>query len=233
MAMADLNPSQIFNQNHANRYDEKNAKVAAIVDNMHFLIPMVLDDLPEDSTVLCVGVGTGTEILSLAQLHPKWHFVASDPSEHMITVCTDKLSEAGLSDRCKIIHGYVDDVPSGILFDAVLNINVSQFVKHDKRLQFYTSMVQRLKSKGILIDVEISMDLDAPEFPYMLKNWEKIQRAHGATPESIEKLPDVLRSTLTVLAPSHVQQLLKESGLGSVIQFFQSFGIVGWYGIRG
>lgn len=50
-------------------YDEKNQQLAPIADNMHFLIRLILKKMaPARARVLCVGVGTGAEIFSLANL---------------------------------------------------------------------------------------------------------------------------------------------------------------------
>ena len=51
---------------------------------MHFLIGLVLKELPTDARILCVGVGTGAEIFSLAEEYPEWTFVGVDPSADML-----------------------------------------------------------------------------------------------------------------------------------------------------
>lgn len=60
-----------FSGDAAQRYDEKNRKLAPISNGLHFLMSLVLRDLPERSRLLCIGAGTGAEILSLAQVFPK------------------------------------------------------------------------------------------------------------------------------------------------------------------
>ena len=134
---------------------------------------MILKDLPANSQILCIGVGTGAEILSLAKVFPLWTFVGVDPSASMLEVCKERLQKAGIVERCQLIHGYVQDAPTGQNFDAALGILVGHFVKRVERLQFFQNMVSRLKKNSYLINTEISYDLDSPEFPMMLKNWEQ------------------------------------------------------------
>ncbi len=100
-------------------YDEKNKQLAPIADNMHFLIHLILKNASVKSRVLCVGVGTGAEILSLSTAFPEWTFVGVDPSIGMLDVCRERLKVAGVLDRCEFIHGYVHDVPQGENFDVV------------------------------------------------------------------------------------------------------------------
>ncbi len=216
----------------AKAYDEKNRELAPIADNMHFLIRLILKNAPPRAQVLCVGVGTGAEILSLAKHYPDWTFVGVDPSVGMLDVCRDRLKSAGVLNRCELIHGYVDDVPSGHNFDVALSILVAHFIKREERAKFYQSMNERLRSGGTLINTEISFDLNSPEFPAMLKNWETVQTLMGGTPESIANLSLVLREMLSVISPVDTESLLKQSGIDLPVRFFQSFMICGWYGIK-
>lgn len=213
-------------------YDERNRQLAPITDNMHFLIRLILRNLPVRARVLCVGVGTGAEILSLSKSFPEWTFAGVDPSIGMLDVCRESLSNAGVLNRCELIHGYVHDAPQGDNFDAALSILVAHFVKREDRLNFYQAMCSRLCTNGILINTEISFDLYSQEFPLMLKNWEAVQLLLGATPESIANLSMQLREMLSVISPVETESLLNQSGIHLPVRFFQAFMISGWYGIK-
>lgn len=228
--MTQSPPPDFFTKDLAQTYDQKNANLAAIAENMHFLIRLLLKNLPAQSHILCIGVGTGAEILSLAQAFPQWTFVGVDPSASMLEVCQDRLKKAGIENRCQLIHGYVQDAPTGENFDAVLSILVGHFVKREERLSFLTNMTSRLKKGGYLINTEISFDLHSPEFSSMLENWKTVQSLMGATPESLANLPQVLKEILTVLAPQDVEAKLRQSGITLPVRFFQAFMISGWYG---
>lgn len=219
-----------FTKEVSQAYDERNSKLSPIADNMHFLIRLILQELPVHSHILCVGVGTGAEILSLSKAFPQWTFVGVDPSASMLEVCHERLKTAGILDRCQLIHGYVHDLSNEESFDAVLSVLVSHFVQREERSDFFRNMISRLKKGGALINTEISFDLNSSEFPLMLRQWEKIQMLMGASAESLANLPQQFREVLTVLAPSHVDELLRQSGLHESVQFFQAFMIRGWYG---
>lgn len=216
----------------AKAYDEKNRQLAPIADNMHFLIRLILKNAPARARVLCVGVGTGAEILSLAKSFPEWTFVGVDPAVGMLNVCRERLGATGVLNRCELIHGYVHDVPQGESFDVVLSILVAHFVKREDRLNFYKAMSDRLRTGGTLINTEISYDLNSQEFPLMLKNWEEVQLLMGATPESLANLSQVLREMLSVISPIETESLLNKSGIDLPVRFFQAFMISGWYGIK-
>lgn len=224
------NPPDFFSGEAALTYDERNKKLAQISDCLHFLVGLILKDLPKNSRILCVGVGTGAEILSLARNFPDWSFLALDPSQAMLDVCRDRLKGAGVANRCEFFHGYVQDLPGQERFDAVLSILVAHFVGRDQRPGFFRGMADRLRTGGYLINSEISFDLNSKEFPAMLNNWKEIQTMMGATEESLEKLPMILRDVLSVVPPAETENFFRMSGISCPVRFFQAFMICGWYG---
>jgi len=223
-------PNEFFAKEAAKRYDERNSGLSRISDCLHFLAGLLLRELPERASVLCVGAGTGAEILSLAKLYPGWSFTALDPSADMLAVCRERLEASGLADRCELVHGYVQNLPEQPRFDAALSFLVGHFVKREERLGFYQGMASRLLPGGHLVNAELSFDLGSAELPLMLKGWEGVQALMGATPESLAALPRLLRDVLTVLPPAEVEGLLQRSGVGLPLRFFQALMICGWYG---
>lgn len=222
--------TDFFNKEAAQRYDERNSKLSRISDCLHFLSTLVLKDLPEQSRILCVGVGTGAEIMTLAEAFPQWRFIGVDPSANMLEVCRERMTRAGYADRCEFVHGYVQDAPTDKKFDAVVSLLVSHFVHRPDRPGYFQHMTDRLKDGGILVNAEISFDLNSSQFPAMLKGWEAVQTLMGATPESLANLPKQLKEMLTVLPPEETEQLIQQSGIAQPIRFFQAFMICAWFG---
>ena len=59
-----------FGKERAKAYDQSNSFMAPIYENLHYLITVILSELVPHSKILCVGVGTGTEIIKLAEAFP-------------------------------------------------------------------------------------------------------------------------------------------------------------------
>ncbi len=74
--MKDQETSVVFDPIHASSYDKQFAKLAPVRDALNLLIRMVLSELPVDARILCIGVGTGRELIDLAQAFPQWRFTA-------------------------------------------------------------------------------------------------------------------------------------------------------------
>ncbi len=221
--------ADFFTKEVSEAYDARNSKLSPITDTLHFLIRLALNNLPVQSRILCVGVGTGAEILSLAHEYPDWTFTGIDPSAAMLDVCRARLEEAGVMPRCELRHGYVQDAPEGEHYDAAISLLVGHFLPRDDKTDFYRQMYQRLKPGGYFVNAEISFDLESPEFPAMLQNWARVQSLMGATPQSLQGLPQMLKDTLHVLPPAHIETLMRSAGIALPVRFFQAFMISGWH----
>lgn len=72
--MKNQQPAIVFDQKVASSYDNRWAKLAPIRDSLDLFIRAILCELPTDAQILCVGVGTGAELIALAQEFPQWQF---------------------------------------------------------------------------------------------------------------------------------------------------------------
>lgn len=222
----------IFDRQAADAYDRRNSALAPISDSLHFLLRLTLEDLPTDARVLCVGVGTGAEILSLALAYPGWSFVGIDPSEEMLAVGRRRLEHAGVLQRCELLQGYAQDAPHGP-YDVAVSLLVAHFIKREDRPVFYSAIHERLRPGGRFVSAEISGDLNAPEFPETLTDWKRVQRLMGATPESLGNLEAMMRNVLGILTPAETETLWRSAGFRTPIPFFQAFMIRGWHAVKG
>lgn len=228
--MNDKIVAEFFNQCNAASYDDRTQRISSITDNLHFLIRLILQDLPADANILCVGVGTGAEITRLAEHFPQWRFTGVDPSGAMLDVCRGRLQKLGLESRCELIHGYVADVAGGEAFDGVLCLLVAHFLKDNtERQALFNAMTQRLRPNGYLINAEISFDPNSRQFDSLLEQWKVMHRHAGATDENLASMGYHLKETLAVVPPETTEELLRNSDLPLPVQFFQSLFIRAWY----
>lgn len=219
-----------FDRKTAESYDERFRKISPIRASLDFVIRIVLDDLPAHSRLLCVGVGTGTEIIDLANANPHWQFVGVEPSAAMLDVCREKIGAHKLSDRCQLVHGYLDDLPLDPQFDAVLCLLVTQFVKDSAQRQaMFDGMAARLKPGGYLINAEISDNMSSAAFRDLSGKWKAMHRFAGATESEAENSVDTLAKHVAVVPPAAIEGSLRSSGFSQPIHFFQSLLIHAWY----
>jgi tRNA (cmo5U34)-methyltransferase len=148
----------MFNDSAA-KYDEQYAKTKALKDALHLTTRAILSDLPEESRLLCIGAGTGQELLYFAQTFPKWKFTVVEPASAMMDIYRENAEKQGIAARCSFHEGYLDTLPGNERFHAATSLLVSQFIKDKKeRLSFFQEIASRLCKGGLLINADLSAD---------------------------------------------------------------------------
>ncbi|MCB0165529.1 MAG: class I SAM-dependent methyltransferase [Anaerolineae bacterium] len=220
---------ETFNQ-QASGYDDQAAKVAPIYDGLHFLLEAVFFELPTEASVLCVGVGTGAELVHLAQKFPRWRFTAVEPSGAMLEVCRTKAEEMGFVDRCYFHEGYVDSLPGKDRHDAATCFLVSQFIlEQEGRAAFFHSIAQRLKPGGILASSDLASDVTSKVYEELLKDWAYMMTATQVTPERLEQMRATYATHVAILPPTTVAAIIEAGGFETPVQFFQAGLLHAWH----
>jgi tRNA (cmo5U34)-methyltransferase len=219
----------------ASSYDQQWSRMAPINQALHLLTSTVLSELPPNAKILCVGAGTGAEILSLAQTFPEWHFTAVEPSTPMLDVFRRRAEEHGISSRCMFHAGYLDTLPSTGSFDAATAFLVSQFIlERHARAMFFQSIAERLCPAGVLVSSDLAGDLAATDSQALLDVWFRVMTGSGAlpSPEAIERMREAYRRDVAVLPPGDVRDIIALGGFASPVLFFQAGMIHAWYAKR-
>jgi len=222
----------IFDRQAAS-YDEKWSKLAPINATLHLLASAVFAELPATARVLCVGAGTGAEIVELARRFPEWRFTAVDPSAAMVDVCRQRAGEQGILDRCTFHHGFVDSLPAAEPFDAATAFLVSQFLlERPDRVRFFQVIAERLRPDGILLSSDLAGDLAAADFRELLEVWFRTMNGHGLSAAEVEKMREAYQRDVAVRPPAEVRAIIADGGFASPVRFFQAGLIHAWFARR-
>ncbi len=222
----------IFDQ-QASSYDQQWSKLAPINNALHLLTSAVLSELPPTANILCVGSGTGTEILYLAHRFPEWHFTAVEPSVPMLDIFRRKAEEHGILSRCVLHSGHLDSLPPSDSFDAATAFLVSQFtLDRDIRSAFFRSIASRLFPHGILVSSDLAGDLAAVDSQNLLEVWLRLMKGNGVPPEGVARMREAYTRDVAVLPPHDVRDIIVHGGFESPVLFFQAGMIHAWYAKR-
>lgn len=214
-------------------YDKQWERLAPINDCLHLLMAAIMGKLPEDAKILCVGAGTGAEIIYLAKRFPKWRFMAVDPSSAMLDVCRRRLSEQGLDKRCTFHADYLDSLSTTEVYDAATSILVSQFISdRSARIDFFRQIALRLTPGGLLVSVDLSATLDTPEFRSILRVWSELMREGGASSPDLEAMRNTYANDVAVLPPEETAAIIASGGFEQPTPFHQVALIRGWYAVK-
>lgn len=219
-----------FNSDHAARYDKLNEKIAALNNSMHLFTRIILSELPEEAKILCIGAGTGAELLYLAKEFPGWHFTAVEPSEPMLNVCRKKAADIGITQRCTFHHGYLDSLNSSGQFNAATSFLVSQFIiQKDDRINFFKQIADSLLPDGILVSSDLSHDINSPDYEKLLDLWLRLLKFSEWPAENLDKLPEVYKTNVSVLPHKEVEGIIESAGFNKPVKFLQNGLISAWF----
>jgi len=226
-------PPVAFGHEHAASYDARFAKLAAMRDALHLVVSAVFADLPAEARILCVGAGTGHELIYLAQKFPQWRFTAVEPSAPMLEVCRRKTEECGIAHRCIFHEGYLDSLPASAAFDAATSLLVSQFIlAPDARAGFFRAIAGRLQPGGYLVSADLASDTASATYQSLLDVWIRLMRETGAAPEQLEKVRMTYGRDVAVLPLEQVSSIIASGGFETPVLFFQTCLIHAWYAQR-
>ncbi|MEK7949003.1 class I SAM-dependent methyltransferase [Luteolibacter soli] len=232
--MSSSSPSLTgFGPEQAAAYDARFAKLEPMREALHLLTHGILARLPSDARVLCVGAGTGAELLALASKFPGWRFTAVEPSGPMLDLCRKKANDAGVAGRCEFHEGFLESLPIGEPFHAATSFLVSQFVlDEDRRRDFFRGIAERLVPGGYLVSSDLSADLTSPDYAELFKVWASLFEYAGFLPEQIEAVRGAYGTNVAVTSPEHVASLIASAGFEMPVAFYQSVLIRGWFAQR-
>lgn len=226
-------PPAAFGHEHAAAYDARFAKLAAMRDALHLLISAVFADLPVEARILCVGAGTGHELIYLARKFPRWRFTAVEPSGPMLEVCRRKAEECGITSRCVFHEGYLDSLPPSEVFDAATSLLVSQFIlAPEARACFFRAIAERLRPGGYLVSADLASDTTSSTYQSLLGVWIRLMRETGAPSEQLEKLRVTYGRDVAVLPLEQVSSIIASGGFETPVLFLQTCLIHAWYAQR-
>lgn len=223
----------VFDQKRAASYDKNTAQSAPMFEALRFLTRLVFSGLPEEARILCVGVGTGSELLDLAGHFPAWHFTAVDPAAAMLEICRERAQSSGVAERCAFHEGFLDSLPPSAPFDGATCLMVSHaMADQDERRGFFRQIAARLRVNGILVSSDLAGDRATPEHEARLAVWMEMLRQSEIPAEQVEQYRESYATNAAILPPAEVAALIGESGFQTLVLFFQSLLLHAWFSRR-
>lgn len=218
----------------ASSYDERWARTAPIREALHFILEAVFAELPADARILCVGAGTGAEIVYLAKRFPRWSFTAVEPSGAMLDVCRDKAVKEGFASRCDFHEGYLESLPDQGEFDGATCFLVSQFIlDRDARVDFFRAIATRLSSGAILASSDLASDVGSAQYEALLRPWLTMMATAGLSAAAVEQMRATYAKDVAILPPAQIASIIRSAGFDEPIPVYQAGLIYAWFSKRG
>lgn len=231
--MQNQEKAVVFDEERASTYDERAAKLAPLRDALHLLTRLILSDLPADARILCVGVGTGLELIYLAREFPQWQFTAVEPAPAMLDTCRQKAEECGVASRCTWHEGYLDSLPVSQPFDAGTCLLVSHFfMQQEERRNFFSQIASRLRPHGYLVSADLASDMSSLSYQSLREVWTRMLKYAEYPDRDVEQFLASHGRDAAVLPPNEVASIIASSGFDTPVLFLQTLFIHAWYARR-
>lgn len=221
--------TDLFNEEHAAVIDKQYERLAPIREALHLLMRLVLADLPAEARLLCVGAGTGHELIALARAFPGWRFTAVEPAGGMLKRCEENAAAEGILDRCQFHEGYVHSLAAGE-FDAATSILVSQFLlNREERIEFFRQIARRLRPGGPLIDADLTAADSLEERQALWRVWTEMLAYSGFAEARQKSYDDTWGQGVAVLPEREIAGMIAAGGFEDPVPFFRSLFIRAWF----
>jgi tRNA (cmo5U34)-methyltransferase len=230
-------PINHFTENVAAQYDQKFIKLAPMREVLQLSIRILFSDLPANARILCVGVGTGLELVDLAKEYPRFRFTALEPSAPMLDICRQRVQEQGIEDRCTFHEGYIDSLPQAEPFDAATCLLVSHFITNlEERQHFFEDIASHLRSGAYFVNADLVADLEKSEGQQLVDLWMQVQAYSQGEPgveseEAKNRRANFLKF-VALLSPPRMEEMLQASGFESPLHIVQTMLIHAWFSRR-
>ena len=187
---------------------------------------LLAEHVPEDAHVLVLGAGGGLELRALATAYPGWRFTGVDPAQPMLDLAARAMG--GDAHRADLVHGYIDDAPSGP-FDGAVCLLTLHFLAAEERTRTAAAIRARLKPGGPFVAAHGSYPQDATRDRW-LDRYAAFAIASGAVPEQAWGARDAVSKAVNMLSPEQDESVLRAAGFRDVTPFYAAFTWRGWVG---
>ncbi len=213
-----------FGAERAANYDAQAKSVFPGWEALHDVVAATLATALEGrdaAALLCVGVGTGQDVLSAARYAaPDWRFTGVDPSSPMLEVAQRRLGEAGLLARTLLHAGELHTLPEGPAFDGAVMMGVLHHVVGEGAQLALLREVRRRLVPGapLLLGARVG---HAPE----LQAVEDFRlRRSGMSAEQLHQRHQAHAKLEAPASELALAELLGRAGFSPPLQIFASLG---------
>lgn len=224
--------TEFFDEEAASSYDQRFSRLQQLKDALNLLSRVALAGLPEQARLLCVGAGTGAELLYLASEFADWTFTVIEPSQPMMELCRAKARRAGIEHRCHFHPGYLSSLEGDQLHHGATSHLVSHFLTDPRnRVRFYRDIADNLVQGGVLISADLCCVGSTQAG--MMKLWEDMLVYAGMDPSGLDQYREDLRGGVSLLPVAQMEEIFGEAGFQDIILMLRLFLIQAWIARKG
>lgn len=222
-----------FDRERASQYDIDIRKAIPGYEALHSMAQSLLEtNLSTSANVLVVGSGTGIELINYCQHNPQWSLTGVDPSDDMMAIAKQELTDKQFLERVNLHTGYVNTLPKAELMDAATLMLVMHFVPDDgSKLQLLKDIANHLKPGAKIILADLFGDTSALYFTKFKKAWQSFYFSrldHTAKVKAEQNFEESINNSVYFVPETRIIELLNIAGFECVNKFYNAFLFGGW-----
>lgn len=190
------------------------------------LVAVCEASLSRGASVLVVGAGGGAEIEALGASTWEFDLVGIDPSAAMLDVARPYAEAVQPPGRARLLHGTIDDLPSGDRFDAATSVMVMHFLPDDgTKLAYLAAIRSRLRTGAPYLHADVGFELASPArlLPVIRRFTER-----AGLPDFASQF-DVAEPGVHSVSEKRLTELFDEAGFRVVSPIFRGLWYAGWW----
>lgn len=233
-ATTDQPRGTAFDADAARGYDASIRDNVPGYDALHELtVSLLRAELGAKARVLCVGAGTGEEIVRLGAASPGWRLVGVDPSPEMLATAERRVAAAGLAARVDLRAAYAHELPAEERFDGATLLLVMHFLADDgAKLALLRSVAERLAPGAPLVLADLHGDPGTDGFRRLEAAWRRRLLDRGMPPGDVDGMLRRVAESVAFVPAERIAALLGEAGFEEAVSFFRGLLFGGWVARR-
>lgn len=187
---------------------------------------------PIPESWLDTGCGTGTMAFKAMPYYSNTRFVLADPSEEMLAIARNKLSNA-LESSFSFLQSATQEInhPSEN-YDVITAIQSHHYLDYSTRVEATNNCYRMLKEGGIYITFENIRPTSYPGISLGLSRWKSFQINRGKSEAEAENhVKRFDKEYFPITIEEHLK-ILREAGFTSVEILWASYMQAGFYAIK-
>lgn len=219
-----------FNNATATEYDRGIRRTLPTYDTLFRLVQAHFrKQLAENSELLIIGAGGGTELALLGPENPNWTFTAVDPSADMLDLARYKAKKCQIENQIHFIEGTLEEISQPSFYDAATLILVLHFIPNDEEKRTLLKQVHsHLKRGAPFVIATMFGNIESEVFNELINIWKAYWLdTTNLTEEKVNEMEKTIRN-LSIMTEEKLQAMLKEAGFTRITKFFQTNMFGGW-----
>ncbi|AUO05203.1 SAM-dependent methyltransferase [Paenibacillus jamilae] len=202
-----------------------------------------------DPNVLIVGSGGGQELITLGGRHEAWSFRAVDPSEHMLDLARQRVTQAGIGSKISFVTGTLEELSGKSpkeqyekrseescrepVYDAATCLLVLHFLQSLENKQALLRRISgRLKPGAPFCLASINGNPQDPSFSIQMQAWKGHMLSQGISLEDWERFAASIGRESNPVSNAAIQELLIDAGFTRITRYYGAFLVNAWFAVK-